>query len=228
MEQPLFSVVMLTCHRNKAISETAQNCYASIINSSENYELIVVDNASTIDTSWLTPHVLVKNNVNRGIAPAWNMGIKLARAPYIAVVNDDIVVQKGWLERLKGACDMPNAGVANLYVEHLPQGAGLVENYKWFSGSCFMLKRTTISRIGYFDEQYEKANFEDHDYWTRVLRAGLKLYVDYGMSIQHKEGQTVHDKDISAHFLANKARFLKKWGFDSQKVFCGDAPFPFH
>jgi len=227
MEKPLYSVVMLTCHRNKEISQIAKDCYWSVKNNSKDYQFIVVDNGSTEDISWLEPDVLIRNKTNLGISTAWNQGLKLAVGEYIAVINDDILVHGDWLERLKNALKMPLAGVSNLYVEHLPQGQGLIENYKWFSGSCFMLKRSTIDRVGYFDTRYEKANFEDHDYWTRVMRAGLKLYVDYGMTVIHREGKTVHDKDISEHFIANKQRFFDKWGFHSQEVFCGDKSFPF-
>jgi len=227
MEKPLFSIVMLVCHNEPKIVDTAKNCLASIRNYSNNYELIVIDNASTEDTSWIDADTIVRFNINRGIAPAWNAGIRMARADYIAIINDDIIVCPEWLDKMKNALSMPNAGVSNLYVEHLPQGVGIVENYKWFSGACFMLPIRTVNRVGYFDEQFTPANFEDHDYWTRIMKSGLKLYVDYSMTIQHKEGQTVHRKEISKYFIENKEKFIKKWGFNSQDVFCGQSSFPF-
>lgn len=140
--------------------------------------------------------------------------------------RDDTLVHDGWLEGLQEAMDMPQAGLANIYVEHLPQGTGVVENYKWFSHACVMLTQNTIRRVGYYREDlYYPCNFEDHDYITRVMRAGLKCYVNYGVSIQHKEGQTLHAKDLSAHFTRLKEVFIKEHGFDNQKVFCGDVAF---
>jgi GT2 family glycosyltransferase len=116
----------------------------------------------------------------------------------------------------------------NPYVEHLPQGIGIVEDYKWFSGACFMLTQKTLDRVGLFDQDtYFPCNFEDHDYWTRLMRKGLKCYKNFGMSVRHKEGQTVHAKDLSEHFMEMKRRFVEKHGFDNQEVFCGPKPFPF-
>lgn len=222
MEKPLYSIVMPIFHRNEKVSNTAKDCYASVINNSKDHEFIIVDNASTENVSYFKGDVNVRFKENKGISIAWNTGLKLARADYIAVINDDIIVRDGWLDKLRAAVDMPQGGVSNVHVEHLPAGIGVVENYKWFSGSCFMLKRSTINRVGYFDERFFPCNWEDHDYWVRVLKSGLKLYVDYSMTVQHREGQTVHDKDLSEQFLTNKAKFIEKWGFNSQDVFCGD------
>lgn len=240
--KPLYSVIVIIFHRTPELVAMAKDCVASIKNSSKDYELIIVDNASTVRDPYWEQHAdtYIRFSENRGISPAWNAGVKAARGQYIVVCNDDILVHTGWLEGLKEAMDQPQAGVANVYVEHLPQGAGIVEGYKWFSGSCFMITPQTIETVrkwdrrnlfttdGYFDERFFPCNFEDHDYWTRVMRAGLKLYTNYGISIQHKEGQTLHEKSLSATFLTNKERFLDKWGFDNQEVFCGDKTFPFN
>lgn len=222
MDKPLFSIIMPVFHRNKEVSDIAKDCYASVKNHSKDYEYIIVDNGSSEDTSFFKGDVNVRFKENRGIAPAWNAGLKLAKADYLVVINDDIIVQSGWLNKLKIAADMPEAGVANTHVEHLPHGIGVVENYKWFSGSCFMMKRETLEKVGFFDERYFPCNWEDWDYWLRVYQTGLKLYVNYTMSIQHREGQTVHDKDLSSQFLTNKQRFIDKWGFDATQVFCGN------
>jgi len=230
MEKPIFSIVMLVCHKDKKILYTALNCLGSLRKHTNfnKTELIIVDNGSSERYSWdEEADAYIRFKENRGIAPAWNAGLRIARADHIAVINDDIIVCENWLEKLKDAVSKPQGGVSNIYVQHLPQGQGVVENYKWFSGSCFMLPRTTINRVGYFDEQYEKANFEDHDYWTRIMREGLKLYVDYSATIMHKEGQTVHNKEISGYFNRNRERFIKKWSFNSQDVFCGPQPFPY-
>lgn len=202
------------------------DCVASVRNNSEDYELIVVDNGSTEDESWVKADTYIRFSENRGIAPGWNAGMRAARGKYIAIINDDIMVTRGWLEGMKEALDMPQAGVGAVHVEHLPAGKGIVAIDKWFPGSCFMLKHRTIEKVGYFDEQFFPCNFEDCDYWTRVLTNGMKLYVNYSLSVQHKEGQTLHAKDLSSHFLTNKKRFQDKWGFDAQEVFYTDKPFP--
>lgn len=223
MVKPLYSIVVLVCHREPEIVETAKNCIASIKNLSHDYELIVVDNGSTLDTSWIEADTIVRFDTNRGIAHAWNTGMRLARADNVVVCNDDIIVCEGWLEKMRKALDIPRSGASNLHIEHLPGGQGVVENYKWFSGACFMLPKTTIEKIGYFDEQFYPSNFEDVDYWTRLKGYGLTMVVDYSATIQHKEGQTIHkNKEMNEKFMSNKQRYLDKWGFDPIPVFYHD------
>lgn len=223
---PTYSVVMPIYLRTPEQLETAKKCYDTVRAFSKDFEYIIVDNGSTMDTSYFKGDVNVRYSSNRGISGAWNTGLRLSRAPYIAVINDDIEVADGWLDKMRSAVDMPMGGVSNVYVQHLPQGVGIKENYKWFSGSCYMLKKSTVLRVGYFDERIWPCNWEDVDYWIRLLRSGLKMYVDYSMTIKHKEGETVHAKDLSSHFMKNKEYVVAKHGFDPTQVFYGNEPFP--
>lgn len=229
IKKPLYSVILLIFHRTPELVEMARDCVASIRNCShEGTEVIIVDNGSTERYDWEKYcDTYVRLPTNLGISRGWNTGLKLARGKYMVILGDDTLVQDGWLQGLQEAMDKPQAGLANIYVEHLPQGVGIVENYKWFSHACVMLTQNTIFRVGYYREDlYFPCNFEDHDYITRVMRAGLKCYVNYGISIQHREGQTVHAKDLSSHFTRLKEIFIKEHGFDNQSVFCGDSTFP--
>lgn len=227
--KPEFSVIVLIYHRTPELVQMARDCVASVKNSSEDYELIVVDNGSTERYPWENEcDTYIRFDKNMGISRGWNMGLLASRGQYKVIIGDDTLVRKGWLEAMKEAMDMPEAGIAFPHVEHLPHGTGIVENYKWPTGACFMLTQKTINRVGHFaEEDYYPCNFEDHDYWTRVLRKGLKLYVNYGMTVRHKEGQTLHAPDLSSHFNRLKEVFMKKHGFDNQEVFCGESPFPF-
>lgn len=225
-----YSIILLIFHRSKELVDMARNCVASIHNSMDrkNTEFIIVDNGSTERFNWENEcDIYIRLKENMGISAGWNRGLKVATGAYLNILGDDTLVHKGWLEALQKAMDMPDAGLSNIYVEHLPQGIGIVENYKWFSHACVMLTKKTINRVGYYDEDTFFANFEDVDYSTRVMKAGLKLYVNYGHTVQHLEGQTVHAKDISQRFLDMKALYIKKHGFDPTPIFYGNENFPF-
>lgn len=205
----------------------AKDCIASIKNHSRDYELIIVDNHSTVrDSFWEeNADTYIRFSQNRGIAPAWNAGIKASNGKYIAVCNDDILVVPDWLEKMREACDQPQAAVGSIPIQNLPQGEGIKSIYKWFPGMCFMIKPSTIERVGYFDEQFVPCNYEDVDYWTRVLKAGLKLYLNYQCAtVSHKEGQTLHAEDLSKRAEANHQRFIDKWGFNPIPYFYQDQP----
>lgn len=225
LKKPTYSVILLIYHRTQELVDMAKECLGSIKGSSDDYELIIIDNGSTVRYNW-EKHcdVYVRFEKNKGISHGWNTGLKIARGKYMVLLGDDTIVSDGWLEGMRQAMDMPMAGLANIYVEHLPQGMGVVENYKWFSHACVMLTQNTIRRVGYYREDlYFPCNFEDIDYSTRIYKAGLKCYVNYGVSIQHREGQTVHSKDLSKHFNRLKQVFISEHGFDPTPVFYGDA-----
>ena len=222
---PTYSVIVLMYHRSVDLVDMARDCIASVQDSSTDYELVIVDNGSSQRFGWYKLcDTYIRLNRNYGISHGWNLGLKASRGKYKTIIGDDTIVSKGWLEALREAKDMPDCGVGQIHVEHLPHGKEIVENYKWPSGACFMLDQNTIDKVGYFDEQtYWPCNWEDWDYWFRVYKVGLKMYRNYHTSIQHREGATLHANDLSEHFQDNKRRFIKKHGFDPTPIFTGDA-----
>lgn len=83
-----------------------ESCLRSVLNQSyTNYEVILVDNASTDRSLSLIerefPGVLiVKNTTNQGFAAGNNSGIRLATGDYVATLNNDTVAEPDWLEQL--------------------------------------------------------------------------------------------------------------------------------
>jgi GT2 family glycosyltransferase len=226
--KPKYSVIVLIYHRTPELVQMARNCIASVKNSSQDYELIIVDNGSTQRYPWENEcDTYIRFNENKGISRGWNEGLRIARGRYLVILGDDVIVHKGYLEALEVCFEKPNCGVSNVYVQHLPQGMGIVEDYKWFSGACFMLKQKTIEKVGYFNEEIFPCNTEDWDYWIRVYQNGLKLYKNFTFSIQHLEGQTVHAPDLSIHTQTLLKKLEEKIGMNPVDIFCGEAKMPF-
>ena len=72
--------------------------------------VIVVDNGSTDGTpEWLatqTGLMVIRNEQNRGCAPAWNQGVQAAAgADWVVVLNNDVLLPEGWLAALLGAAE---------------------------------------------------------------------------------------------------------------------------
>lgn len=224
------TVGILIYHRTEELVTMAQECLGSVLaNIDRNTtELIIVDNGSPIRSNvWeKNADTYIRFSENKGISRGWNAILNSARGKYITIIGDDVKVRQNWLSELQKAKDMPKCGVANIHVEHLPVGIGIVETYKWPSGACFMLDKNTINTVGYFDETIFPANTEDWDYWIRLYQHGLKFYRNYGCSIQHLEGQTVHSPDISAEHNRLLMNLRKKYGFDPVPIFCGDTSMP--
>jgi GT2 family glycosyltransferase len=100
------SIVVLT-HDNLAFSRL---CLASLLENTEypNYELIVVDNASSDGTveelqrlAGSIPNFrVILNDHNAGFGPGNNQGLAAASGEVLVLLNNDTVVPRGWLTRL--------------------------------------------------------------------------------------------------------------------------------
>ena len=207
------------------------------------YPIIIIDNGSTDSTTAiLAPHeksgrvFVSRNKQNAGVACSWNQGILLARNMYKShtffIPNNDILIQKDTIKKMydvlvvsdfvlvsafnvKPGC--PN--VSDFETFPSPKKLNLVESPDF---SCFMINNETIKKVGYFDENFYPAYFEDNDYHMRINLAGFKavkvntaIYYHYG-SMTIKEGADI--KRLSnAHYLKNKEYYKTKWGGDPGK-----------
>lgn len=95
----------------------AQECLKRLIQVTPKdlYELIIIDNGSTLELDYnnlpigyhysvedyfKTADIVIRNKENLGFAPAVNQGVFLARGEYIAVINNDILLFTGWIEKM--------------------------------------------------------------------------------------------------------------------------------
>jgi glycosyltransferase involved in cell wall biosynthesis len=91
-------------------------------------ELIVVDDGSSdasleiLDRHAGDARVRVRRGARRGAAAAINRGIEAARHPFVAQVDQDVVVEEGWLERLRQSLDDPAVAAAQ-GVYRAPRGS---------------------------------------------------------------------------------------------------------
>ena len=81
------------------------DCVNSVQKFSDNFECVVVDNASTDGSieklQEFHPDVdVIRNSANYGFAKANNVGIRQAKGAYIVLLNSDTLVTKGWLHEL--------------------------------------------------------------------------------------------------------------------------------
>jgi GT2 family glycosyltransferase len=226
-----YSIILPSYTITKEHKEVLKRALASLQDAmSLNTELILIDDGSIFDISDLYeqgPHKVIIHRRNSGIATSWNDGLKLARGEYIAIINDDITVEIGWLDKLRQALEFEDEYMVSAPgVSGGENGIGIEEDYQWFPGYCFMLKQDTVDKIGLFDEQFSPFNYEDTDYWTRVLKTGGKLVRNYSTTITHKEGDVLHSLNYDKVDQINKQKFIEKHGFNPTPVFYYGEPAP--
>lgn len=99
---PLVSIVIVNYNGIRFLQKCLESIYCQ---SYSDFELILIDNGSTDGSVEFVmnnfPSVtVIKNKENLGFAIANNQGIGIVRGKYIALLNNDTVVDKDWLRSL--------------------------------------------------------------------------------------------------------------------------------
>src|SRR5262249_47664396 len=96
------------------------------------YELVLIDNGSTDGTGEYLESmkarpgpdrvVVVRNETNVGYPAGVNQGLAAARGEYVVLLNNDVVVTPGWLDRLVRCSihDWPHVGLAGAVTNYAP------------------------------------------------------------------------------------------------------------
>jgi GT2 family glycosyltransferase len=189
--------------------------------------VILVDNGSTDGTKeWLqslrgaTGLAVIRNEENRGCAPAWNQGVlaagisfgplrnaekSLAAADWVVVLNNDVLLPAGWLAALLGGADRHGLDIVcpamrerdqnydfEGYARDFAARMGGVVRRGGAHGVCFAVRRAVFEQIGGFDEAFRIGQFEDADFFRRARLAGFKTGV-VGACFLHHFGSVTQD-----------------------------------
>ena len=103
-EEPLVSIIILNRNGYHHLKRLFKNFNEKT--NYTNYEIIVVDNASTDKSieylETLENIKLIKNNTNKSFSQANNEATKKAKGEYILLLNNDMEPTYGWLNELMG------------------------------------------------------------------------------------------------------------------------------
>jgi len=187
---------------------------------------IIVDNASTDGTVQLLSdlekirnQIIIRNPENKGVAPGFNQilrrALEDAECKYIFLVNNDIILEPDTLDTL---LEFLKANTEYLIVSarntrDFKKEPKILDNTVDFP--CCLLTRACVEKVGFFDENFVMAYFEDNDYHERVKRAGIKNGMVCYAGYYHVGSRTIHEGgvQVSEFFDRNKEYFRKKWGF---------------
>ena len=184
---------------------------------------------------------VIKNEENLGFAAGNNQGMAAARGDYILLMNNDIVVTPGWLERMIACAERnPKSGIVGPMSNYV-SGPQLVENVPYnietldglddfateFSdqyarktlrflrvvGFCMLIKRAVIHKIGGMDDSYGLGNFEDDDFSLRATLAGFESWIAEDCFIHHFGNRTFIGAKIDYRESLHKnwEIFKEKW-----------------
>jgi len=217
------SIIML-CWNNSQLTKNCVNRLYEV--TPEGFELILVDNASKDDT-WEVIQELQKkypniktihSDVNLGFAKGNNLALKSAKRDYILYLNNDIIPQWGWLERMIDILETnPKVGIvgARLYfdkddrgvykVQHAgitfkngePEHIGRFQEDKQVRGLGIQEVEATTGacllvrkKLAKFNEDFIRGYYEDIDLCLRAREKGYKIVVNHEAQLIHLEGRS--------------------------------------
>lgn len=182
-----------------------------------------VDVVSTRDRGW-------------PLAAAWNYAMRkyVVEDDYDAVVitNDDVLLRPqtgqelawGLLEAQHDPTQ-PNLGSDPAGRLLLVTGYNTTnhpdEGCRWGVGgpdySCFAVGRAYWEIVGYFDEMFSPAYFEDNDSHRRIRLAGYEAaqwtpYFHYGSTTIDTDPERKAEVQVHGKFQANRDYYIRKWG----------------
>ena len=232
-----YSIITVT---HNAMEHTVK-CINSIILHTQDYELIVVDNGSTDGTVGYLQDLMSKrdnvkcifNKENGTYARANNQGYAISLGEHICFLNNDTVVNAGWIDRL--AAHIYNVPLKKIGIvgpitnsSNGKQAYGQISDpERWYQenkgrwshtgrlyGWCLLMPRTLLEEIGIFDEQFDNSH-EDNDLCLRAQLAGYRLVIAFDTWIHHTGQGTFRNLIKAEEYLKrgyiNRERYHDKY-----------------
>lgn len=172
------------------------------------HEVLVVDDGARDST----PQVAARHGVRcvhhpepRSLNAARNTGVREARGPLIAFVDDDVLVPPGWLEALatgarahpeaeafggpiwarfegpaRRACGREDPPITVLDLGTRDREAEMV----W--GANFAVRRSAFERIGPFDERIVRPHGDEEEWLERLTAAGGRIVYLAEAGLEHR------------------------------------------
>jgi glycosyltransferase involved in cell wall biosynthesis len=180
----LVSIVLPTYNGQRYLREAVESCRGQTY---DNWELIVVDDASTDATPEIVAGFVaadgrirsIRHKQNRKLPAGLNTGFAASRGAYLTWTSDDNLYEPDALERMVDSLES-NPDVGLVYCDLKRIGADGQDVGRWelpgpeafphrgWIGACFLYRREVYQRVGQYDPGMFLA--EDFEYWLRVVR----------------------------------------------------------
>lgn len=154
------SIVMLA-HNNLAYTRA---CIERLEETTEDYQLVIVDNASTDETPVYLARLesekprlrVFRSEKNLGFAGGCNLGVSLARHGTVCLLNNDVLPFPGWLDAMKDVLEKGVGAVGSklLLPDYTLQHCGIAFQYREDPVARFW----PYHRLLGYPEELEEAN----------------------------------------------------------------------
>lgn len=144
--------------------------------------------------------IIIVANQGMGFGPACNLGIRLAKLPYVAILNNDLVLEDWSIDVMT----QPNTVT-------FPIINGIVQE---FSGAFLVIPRAIIDNEldgQVYDERFKVGYWEDVDLWVRLKEKNVPIF-QKPFNVSHPSpGMTMRHMPQDTDYI-NRQIFLDKHG----------------
>jgi len=212
-------------------------------------EFLFVDNGSTDGSAeWLSEQSdieLIRNADNVGAPLARNQALARAKGAWIVVMDNDAIVTRGWLERLRfhaevdatSGCVGPVSDRAAHGQQIAYDGKSDLDSLTEFGDTHFaaharkhrrqnvltsfllLMRREVVDKIGGFDGRFSPWGFEDDDFTLRSTLAGFHNRCALDVFVRHEHYGGAKAARHNQLLEQNWRQFAEKW--------CGDPNAPY-
>ena len=202
-----------------------EECVASIRAQSVPARVLIFDNGSKTATTNAT----ARSETNLGFAGGANAALRHSTAPYVALVNNDVVLQPDWLEQVRDALDRDEQLAAVQTIIARPDGridgagidisdgtfrqighgdsVGAPLAMAWGVSATATLYRRAAIGDRFFDERFF-AYYEDVELSARLRADGWRIAVLPVVAAVHRGSQTAPILGRRAVRLRTRNRYL--------------------
>ena len=190
---------------------------------------------------------VIRNDANIGFTRAANRGAQVARGRYTFFINNDTAMLPGCVAALLEPMSDASIGAAGAKLVYpsgrLQAAGGLIwsdgtgwnighyrnpalaefsvrRDVDYCSAAALVIRTELLSELGYFDERFAPAYYEDTDLCFRVRARGWRVVVEPDAMVVHWEGMThgterrrgLSGAHTKANQKLNQVKFVEKWG----------------
>lgn len=193
----------------------------------------------------------IKTEKNLGFAGGNNVGVYQARGKYMLFINNDTEVEPGFLDPLVELLENdPSIGIVSpkiqyfhtkntiqfagftpihpISVRNFAVGFGEIDHGQYnhvcetgsIHGAAMLVPRSVIEKVGLMADIFF-LYYEEHDWASRIKRAGYKIYYQGKSLVYHKESiSTVKDSPFQIYYLTRgRVLYARRNTFGLNKFF---------
>jgi glycosyltransferase involved in cell wall biosynthesis len=242
-DRPCICVIIPLYNYAKYIHQCLESVSASIFDQSDiEIEVLVIDDRSTDDSAKVVEEYLgrstvsiclIKKHLNTGLADVRNIGLKVARAPYVFMLDADNWIEPNCLavlyEQLKLSDCASTYGKIRMFNNETQEYFYVFSDQEWdvaeliqdpYIDAMAMFDKKTLLDVGGYSTdlvEYGWFGFEDYDLWLKLAQNGYvaKLVPEILSSYRVHSSSMINTTN---QFRVNMARYFNAKFPDLAKI----------